>query len=291
MKTTIDIINSAMAAHPNAIVAFSGGGDSTVLLDIIYTKTNHRPPLIWTDSRMEYPDTREHIITVANNYKAELLIAEAPREPVEQWEAQGWPMLGKLAARKWSQKHRQLDFKCNVTECCRRMKIKPARDLMKKHGFDMQFTGTRGNTDDCLRGLRAIKDGSMVYVESDKLTICNPLTGWTDTMIKRYTERYRLPKHPAKARGALTIGCMFCGGGAQFDNSGFKVLRQTEPEQWRKFILDWKAGEVILAIKHDTTLRLIRKAIERLGGLEHLVDTMPWIFDYLRITPIPGYVR
>lgn len=291
MNITLDIINTATEEHPNAVIAFSGGGDSTVLLDIIYTKTKHRPPLLWNDSRMEYPGTREHIEKIAAMYNADLLISQAPHEPLVQWEKTGWPMLGKLAARKWSQKHKNIDFKCNVTECCRKMKIKPARDLMKKHGFDMQFTGTRGNADDCLRGLRAIKDGSTVYVESDKLTICNPLTGWTDTMIKRYTESHSLPQHPAKAAGALTIGCMYCGGGAQFDNSGFKILRQTSPEAWRQFIVDWRAGEVILAIKYNTTLRIIRKAIEELGGLNKLANDMPWIFDYLRTTPIRGYVR
>lgn len=84
---------------------------------------------------------------------------------------------------------------------------------------------------------------------------------------------------------------MFCGGGAQFDNSGFKVLRQTEAEEWRRFIVDWKAGEIILALRHNTSRAMVQEALKELGGLATLADERPWVFDYIRLTPKRGYLR
>ena len=171
------------------------------------------------------------------------------------------------------------------------MKIAPARKAMKTLGVDLHFTGQRGQVDDALRGLRAIKDGAISYLKTDKLHVCNPLLGWSDMMVRRYSEENNLPIHPAKAAGAVTIGCLYCGGGAQFTNSGFKILRHIMPEAWQQLMIDWKAGEVVLAIKHDKPLAAIRRAIEKLGGLEYLAATRPWIFDFLRATPREGYEK
>lgn len=293
MKTTLEIIDRTFAEHPHGCLAFSGGGDSLVLLDIIYTRTQHRPPVVFADDQMSHPQTLPFIRRTCERYGATLHIAKATRTPLEQWHAQGWPMLGKLAARLWMQRHRHrnMGFKLDVSSCCRNMKIAPARKLMRSLGYDMQMTGQRGQQDDALRGLRAIKDGAAVYVKSDKLYIVSPLTGWTDTMITRYITQNDLRQHPAKAAGSVTIGCMFCGGGAQFTNSGFPILRRQAPDLWRWFMVDSLAGEIVLSIKYDMPLAQTREAIAKLGGLAKLADRTPWIFDFLKITPLKGYEK
>ena len=187
------------------------------------------------------------------------------------------------------QRHPDHGFKVDVSSCCRNMKIGPARKTMKALGVDLHFTGQRGQADDALRGMRAIKDGAISYIKQDKMHVCNPLLGWTDSMIRRYSEQNALPTHPAKAAGAVTIGCLYCGGGAQFTNSGFKILRRIIPDAWKRFMVEWKAGEIVLAIKHDEPLPQIRRSVERLGGLDYLAEARPWIFDFLRETPMEGY--
>lgn len=289
MKTTLEIIDKAMQQSHKQAIAFSGGADSMILLDIIYTRTPARPPVIFTDSGMEHPDTLPFIDKVCRQYNAPLHIARPKRSPIEQWEKSGWPMLGKLAARLYMQDHKHQGFRLDVSACCRTMKIAPARKLMRDMGIDLHFTGQRGGSDDALRGLRAIKDTAIKYLKADKLHVCNPLQGWTDMMVRRYTEENNLEIHPAKKQGSITIGCLYCGGGAQFTNSGFKILRRQRPEDWKRLMLDWRAGEIILAIKHDKTLADIRSAIKSIGGLEYLVETRPWIFDFLRATPLQGY--
>jgi hypothetical protein len=202
-------------------------------------------------------------------------------------------MLGKLAARIWMQNHRGQDmgFKLDVSSCCRNMKIAPGRSVVKRLGFHMQYTGQRGQVDDSLRGMRDFKDGTLLFNQADKLWICNPRSGWTDMMIRRYIAENKLPQHPAKARGAKTIGCLFCGGGAQFTNSGFRVLRRSDPDAWRRFMVEWKAGEIVLAIKYDRPLALVRQAIELLGGLDVLAAERPWVFDFTSRAPLPGYEK
>lgn len=291
MEITLNLINETLQEYKNPILSFSGGSDSMVILDILYAKTDFRPQIIFADSQMEYPETQPFIEDVCRKYGADLHIAKASRTPLEQWEKQGWPMLGKLAARKWMQRHKGEGFgiKVNVTECCRNMKILPGRRLTKAIGGDIQITGQRGQMDDALRGLRAIKDGSVSYVKADKLTIFNPLTGWTDLMIRRYTAQNNLPVHPRKKAGAMTIGCMYCGGGAQFTNSGFRMLRKEASDLWRKFVVDYAGGEIILTVKYDKPLRVVQNVVKEMGGLETLFDERPWIFDFLEMPPRAGY--
>jgi len=262
-----------------------------VLLDIIYKKTTHRPEVVFVDSQMEYSSTIKFVKKVCGEYSAPLHITKAKRTPVEQWAKQGWPLLGKLAARKWMQRHRGHGYgiKLDVSSCCRNMKISPGRKKTKAIGGDLQITGQRGGMDDQLRGLRAIKDGSVKYLKTDKMTIFNPLLGWTDLMVRRYTKSNNLPVHPRKKMGAITIGCLYCGGGAQFTNSGYRILRINAPDLFRKYIVDYKAGEAVLCVKYNRPLHLIQATVDSLGGLARLFDTRPWIFDFLEMPPRRGY--
>jgi len=291
MQITLSIINQAMATSKKACIAFSGGTDSMILLDIIHRHTKHRPLVIFADSQMEYPETEDFCRNIAEQYGAPFHVARADRTPEEQWKKQGWPMLGKVADRTWMRRHKGRDFgfKLDISSCCRNLKILPGRKLAKALGCDLQITGTRGSSDDRLRGMRTMKDGATHYVKVDKITICNPLTGWTDTMGRRYRDRYNLPEHPAKARGAVTIGCVACGGGSQFTISLFRLLRKTWPEAWWQYIVEIGMGEIILAIKWDAPLRQIRNIIENAGGIEKIAKERPWIFDFTSKHLLPGH--
>jgi 3'-phosphoadenosine 5'-phosphosulfate sulfotransferase (PAPS reductase)/FAD synthetase len=276
-------------------LAFSGGDDSLVLLDLVLETVVDAPTIIWADTQMEYPGSETFIRDTLNHYYKkryeglDLRIARARQTPLEQWEKTGWPMLGKTAARFWNQRHTGLGFRLNVSECCRAMKIGPARAVARNLGCTLQFTGKRGQADDNLRGMRTIKDGSLFFQERDKLWICNPLTGWTDADIAAYIKAHPIVRHPARALGAQTIGCVFCGGGSQYTNSGYRFLRHIWPEAWRQFMIDWRGGEIILALKYKTSLNRIQEAIAAAGGLKGLAAERPWIFDFTRLTPIKGY--
>lgn len=286
------IMGEAIETRGRPALAFSGGGDSLVLLDIAAEAGLAKRMIVtWVDTGMEYPESPGYIKgeTAARGF--ELRIARASRKPIEQWTRTGWPMLGKQAARLWTQQNAGAGFKINVSECCRAMKINPGRTLTKNLGCQVQLTGQRGQVDDNLRGLRDIKDGILFFQGRDQIWICNPLTGWTDAEIRGYIAERHLEEHPAKARGAKTIGCIFCGGGSQYTNSGYRVLRKTWPEAWHEFMVTWGGGMIVLALKYARPLRDIREAIGEIGGLDHLAKTRPWLFDFTRKTPLKGYDR
>lgn len=291
MKTTCEIIDRVFRQY-RPVLAYSGGGDSGVLLDIIYSM-GYRPPLIYVDSQMEYNSGLPFVRKQAKLYGLKLHVAKADITPTECWQRHGYPMLGKMAARIWMQKHpaKQYGFKVDVSTCCRKMKIAPGRMMCKKIGCNAMLTGQRGGQDDRLRGLRALKDGAICELKQDRLIQANPLIGWTDTMVKRYTQSHGLAVNPEKARGALTIGCMYCGGGAQFDNSGFRVLRHTAPEEWRRMLIEYGFAPIILAIKYEVPLDVAADALQRLGGADAVAAKMPHVFDFLRKTPLRGYDR
>ena len=292
MKQARSIIEQAFGDHKPAL-AFSGGDDSMVLLDLVHGM-GFRPPVIWADSQMEYPETLPFVQRTVARYGLQLHIAKAPITPPACWTRYGFPMLGKQSAREWMQTHRgeqSLGFKIDVSTCCRRMKIAPARLLTRSLDCDSQLTGQRGAQDDRLRALRAHKDGTSHYVKADKIHIINPLTGWTDSMVGRFIRQHNLERHPAKQRGMKTTGCMFCGGGCQFDNSGFRVLRHTDPQAWRQMIIEFGFGRLILAIKYDCHVDKIDAAVAELGGIDRLCQERPWLFDFTRETPLRGYTR
>ena len=286
IDNALAIIEEA-AGHGKMALAFSGGSDSMVLLDLA-AKTGKDITVVWADSQMEYPETRTYIRETAEAHGLPLRIAMATRTPLQQWQQTGWPMLGKQPARLWNQTNAGAGFKCNVSECCRSMKINPARTMTRNLGCGVQLTGQRGQQDDALRGFRTFKDGAIFLQARDRMWIANPLIGWEDADITAYRIAEDLPEHPARARGAKHIGCVFCGGGAQYNNSRYRILRKTWPEAWDQFMVQWGGGLVILSIKYKAFLYATVEAVGNYGGLPKLAFDRPWVFDFLREKPLRG---
>jgi 3'-phosphoadenosine 5'-phosphosulfate sulfotransferase (PAPS reductase)/FAD synthetase len=293
MKKTLQIIETALQTATQPCLAFSGGSDSLVLLDLLHRELECTPHLIFCNTGMEFPETIHFVQQVADAYGAALHIVKPDNDLPAFWHKHGWPFLGKLPARTWSKKHRDLNFgfKLDVSTCCAKLKIEPTRRYVREAGFDLCFTGMRGVSDDALRALRQHRDGPLYRDKSTQVWQAHPLLGWTDLMIRRYTRAHALPRHPMKDKGLITTGCAFCGGGCQFTNSGYRILRTLDPQAWKRFFVDWKAGEILLAIKHDKPAWMIREALDRLGGLEAVAKARPWVFDFSRITPLKGYTK
>lgn len=286
MKKSLQIIEQAVSQHKNYCLTFSGGNDSTILMDLVTRYAGLKPPVITVINGMEYPETEEYVKQVCKNYGLELFIARPERHYLEQWQNHGWPYMGKLGARNWTAKNQQImGFRLDVSSCCQNQKINPGRKMTKQLRCTMQFTGLRGGEDDLLQGIREKKDGAYYYNKAAGVHICNPLTGWTDAMCRRYMQAHNLPQHPARLRGATAIGCIICGGGSNFEDSMIRRTRLADCEIWRHNIVDNQSGYIILALKYKKPLPLIREAVEELGGLDHLADSLPWLFDYTCHTP------
>ena len=202
MKITLDLIHMAFEKYRPSL-AFSGGSDSMVLLDIV-TSAGYKPPLVYVDTQMELPESKQFALEMAKKYGCEITVAKYKLTPVEVWNKYGFPFLGKMPARMWMQKHRgdnSLGFKIDCSTCCRKIKIEPGRRAVTDMGCNASLTGVRGNADDRLRGMRDLKDGAVKYIKTDKLTNIMPLSGWTDMMIRRYSKAHELPVQSAETAG------------------------------------------------------------------------------------------
>ncbi len=113
-----------------------------------------------------------------------------------------------------------------------------------------------------------------------------------DQIIRQFTETITAlaEKRPDAITNASAI-IIQAGGGAQFDNSGFRVLRKTKPEEWRRMVVDFGFAPIIVAIKYDVNFETAQRALDALGGTEAVADTMPHVFDFLRVNPLRGYTR
>ena len=291
MKQALAIIERAIAEHPAACVAFSGGDDSLTVLHMITQRQCHRLPVFYAHTPMEHPQTLPFVVATCKRYVLELHVEQIKTATVNQWNKAGWPMLGKMIARKWNRQHkgRGFGFKTDYSSCCRAHKIAPVRAAMKAAGISLQFTGLRGSTDSAARGLSTKKHGATHYNKTDKIWVCNPIAGFTDLMGQRYIKQNGLTRHPAKAKGAETIGCMVCGGGAQFTGSCYPHARRLSPRIWHRWIVTARMGEIILAIKYDEPLQRVRAALDSTGGLAAVAKARPWVFDFVCMKPLQGY--
>ena len=286
MRQAVRILRSAVAAHPRYVVAYSGGTDSGVLLDLV-ARYAPAPPVavVHVSTGLEPEETRQHVAETVARYGFPLHVVGPARDYREQWTRSGFPMLGKASARDWQRQHPGAGFRVDCSACCKALKLDPGRRATRELGATLQLVGTRGAADSRSRGLRALKDGTTY--QTDGLAVCTPLAGWTDLRLRWYVDRFRLALNPVSLRGG-EAGCLPCGGGGQFTSSSLRRMRLHHPEAWRRYVVDEELGYVILAVRYGTSLAAVRRAVALLGGLDAVP---PHVFDYLRPTPLPGYEK
>ena len=287
MKTALETIER-VCADCRPVVAFSGGCDSQVLLHLIYTRTEHRPPAVFVNTGLlaeyEEPDAR----AFAEALGAEFHVGTPKRNPLAQWLAQGWPILGPLPARQWTAKNKHLGIRLNCEACCRRLKIMPGRELTRALGCNAQFTGIRASDDQ--QRFHRLRVGGNIQ-QGDGLVIAHPIAHWTDLMVRRYRRAHSLPNPRKNQMGQVSSGCEICAGGWRFERNALSQARRIAPERWRWFLVDCEAWLPLLVVKTGKPPDVVREAVARLGGPERLIEDFPETFDYAQRTPKPTYAK
>ena len=234
-------------------VAFSGGKDSTVLLDLVWS-VNPNIPAVFVDTGLEYPEIREFVKSFGN-----VVTWLKPKMRFDQViEKYGYPVVSKDCAQKIHEvrttksdklKNKRLfgDDKGNGKmpekwkplieapfkvshKCCNALKKSPIKAYEVKTKR-VALTGTMA-TESTLRSTEYIRHGCSSF--DAKRPQCKPLSFWSDDDIWQYIRENDVPYSSIYDTGVKRTGCMFCMFGVHLEKgeNRFQRMYRTHPKQW-----------------------------------------------------------
>ena len=241
-------------------VSFSGGKDSTVLLDLV-RQVNPNIPAVFIDTGLEYPETKEFVKTIDN-----VTILRPKMSFKQVIEIYGYPMVSKEQAnylddirnstekmrirrlegdsqgrfklsKKW---HYLIDAPFKVSHrCCNVMKKEPSKKYEHETGR-VPIIGTLSE-ESSLRQQSYLKTGCNAF--ESKRPNSTPIAFWREQDILEYIFINKLSIN--KAYGEIIYkegvysttkcdrtGCIFCGFGVHLEKepNRYQKLQLTHPQ-------------------------------------------------------------
>jgi phosphoadenosine phosphosulfate reductase len=154
-------------------LAISSSFQEAVLIDIAVA-VDPTIEVVFLDTGSHFQQTLEYVETVRARYGLNLTIAQ--------------PVAGAE------------DHPCGTSQCCEFRKVRPLRKALA--GKDAWFTGLKRSDAATRRHVPIV-----AYDDCWGMVKINPLATWTHQDLVGYAEDHRIPQHPLRAEGYLSIGC------------------------------------------------------------------------------------
>ncbi len=267
--------------HGKVYVAFSGGKDSTVLLDLVRS-IYPDVPAVFADTGLEYPEIRSFVKTIPNvtwvkpkmKFKAVIEKYGYPVVSKEQAlyisECQNATPNNAITRRRRltgvnkdgvykgkdgqiSKKWRHLidaPFKISG-KCCDKIKKEPVKTY-ERENKSKPFIGVMAE-DSRIRRKSYITYGCNAI--GGKQDQSRPMMFWKEDDIWKYIKKYNVPYCKLYDMGWERTGCMFCMFGVHMEKSDlfhknrFQRMKQTHPKLWNYCINKLGLKQVLNAIK------------------------------------------
>lgn len=194
-------------------VAFSGGKDSVVALDLVQRALPHNEfKVLFGDTQMEFPDTYdvvEKIEQMCAEKKIDFLTAKSRMSPLETWSVFGPP----AQTMRW---------------CCSVHKTTPQVLTLRTftenpHFRGMAFTGIRGDESASRSEYDDVSDGDKIRGQYS----FHPILEWNSAELFNYIYDKNLIINEAYKKGNSRAGCLVCPM-ATYKNMFFKEVSYSE---------------------------------------------------------------
>lgn len=242
-------------------VAFSGGKDSTVLLDLVRI-IDKDIPAVFVNTGNEWPDIIKFVRHLKNDKGYNIVELHPKMTPRAVWEKFGFPLVSKAQAeyidryrrnpiyakrhqeeaqaRGWSfgkVSNRWLflidEPYATSNECCTILKKNPSKLYAKQTGRH-PILGTMASESDLRRSEYIRRGGCNTFGEKPRDGIrSTPLAIWLDKDIWDYIKLRNLEICGVYYKGAERTGCVGCGFGCYNEGDPrFKLLYQLYPKYY-----------------------------------------------------------
>ncbi len=200
IQETIQKIYNNYRTYHNKVdvfyVAYSGGKDSEVALDLVQRALPHNEFMVlFGDTQMEFPDTYKMVELTkqrCEEFEIKFLVARSEQSPIETWHEFGPPS----QTMRW---------------CCSVHKTSPQilllREVMNNPSFrGMAFTGVRGDES----ASRSQYDDVSFGEKHKGQYSCHPLLEWSSAEVFLYLYANNLPINETYKKGNSRAGCLVC---------------------------------------------------------------------------------